>query len=154
MADTFIPYRNRPALDKGARISWTELESGMLFEPLAGEPNLRRVRGVPQFMWHGEHRSPSYLVGSEDEVDGRPCGGVIGCGDETYVRRYLDDGRPVYRSDSAFTLDDDETVNRLRVEFAAQITELTAAVAAQPADDVLAHRLRIAKSNLTHLVEQ
>ena len=128
MAETFIPYRDRPALDKGTRISWTELESGMLFEPLAGTPTLRRVRGIPAFFWHGEHRSPSYLVGSEDEADGRPCGGVIGCCDEFYRRRYLDDGRPVYRSESAImNEDDDKIIERLRGEFTAQVENLDAA---------------------------
>jgi hypothetical protein len=145
---TFIPYRDRPALDKGAQISWTELESGMLFEPLTGAPTLRRVRGIPQFIWYGEFRSPSYMIGSEDEMDGRPCGGVIGVGDEKYTRSYLPDGRPVYRSDAAFTLDDDATIERLRGEF----TDLVAELRSDP--DASAERLRVAEANLARLDER
>lgn len=155
MPDTFIPYRDRPALDKGPRISWTDLESGMLFQPLAGTPSLRRVRGVPQFIWHGEYRSPSYMIGSEDEVDGRPCGGVIGCGDEFYKRSYLDDGRAVYTiSDSGSFSTDAETIARLRVEFTAKLAEAMAAVADQPNDPNLSRRLRIADVNLAKLDEK
>jgi len=97
--DAFVPYRARPALDKGETIDWSELESGMLFEPMAGAPSLRRVRGVPTAFG-----DDGYLVGSED-MDGCPKGGIVGCaarlGDpedtgDQYRRRYLDDGRPVY----------------------------------------------------------
>lgn len=153
MTDTFIPYRDRPALDKGKKISWVDLESGMLFQPLAGEPSLRRVRGVPQFIWWGEHRSPSYMIGSEDEVDGRPCGGVTGVVEEEYVRSYLADGRPVYTSNSYFSMDDDEAIEKLRPLFAAKITETEAALAADPDNTDLARRARIAKQNLTTLEE-
>jgi hypothetical protein len=153
MSDTFIPYRERPALDKGPKISWTDLESGMLFQPGAGAPTLRRVRGIPQFIWW-ENRSPSYMIGSEDEVDGRPCGGVVGCGDDTYIRSYLPDGRPVYSCTSDFPyLDDDAIAERLRSEFAAKIDETTAALAESPDDQTLIHRARIAKDNLTKLTE-
>jgi hypothetical protein len=52
MTDTnpepFVPYRERPPLDKGEIITWRELESGMLFEPgVLSDPRRRRVRGTP-----------------------------------------------------------------------------------------------------------
>jgi hypothetical protein len=146
--ETFTPYRDRPALDKGARISWTELESGMLFRPGAGEPNLRRVRGVPQFTWYGENRTPSFLIGSEDEVDGRPCGGVIGDGGEFYTRSYLDDGRAVYTSNMALGELTDEIIERLRTEFTAKLDTLRAT------PDVDTRLLHIAEQNLAKLDER
>jgi hypothetical protein len=152
--ETFTPYRDRPALDKGPLISWTDLESGMLFQPLAGAPTLRRVRGVPQFIWYGIPPSPSYMIGSEDEADGRPCGGVIGVGDEQYRRSYLPDGRAVYTSNAAFTLDDEATIERLRTEFQAKIIETEAALAEFPGDFSLVRRAQIAQTNLTLLEER
>lgn len=155
MPETFIPYRDRPALDKGATIHWTDLESGMLFEPLAGAPTLRRVRGVPQFIWHGEHRSPSYMIGSEDEADGRPCGGVIGVGEEMYARHYLDDGRAVYRSSSSIGfMSDDELIVKLRRYFEAKVNELEQQPPRNPNDDEYQRRLQIARTNLAKLDER
>jgi hypothetical protein len=94
------------------------------------------------------------MIGSEDEVDGRPCGGVIGCGDEHYKRSYLPDGRAVYTSNGAFYLDDDQTIERLRTEFAAKIVETEAALAEFPGDLSLVRRAQIAKQNLTLLEER
>ena len=124
MTDTFVPYRELPALDKGPEIGWEDLESGMLFEPLAGSPNLRRVRGFPVFIWDGEFHAPAFLVGSEDAADGRPCGGVIGTAQERYVRRVLPDGRPVYRSTSDIGVSHADTVERLTRVFRARVDEL------------------------------
>lgn len=157
MADNFTPYRDRPALDKGAKISWTELESGMLFNPGVGAPSIRRVRGVPNFIWYGDRRSPSYMIGTEDAADGRPCGGVIGCADEFFIRTFLDDGRPFYRSDFGSSFDsDEETIERLRVEFTAKLAEVEALAADVNLDEdlSLAQRLRIAKENLEKLDER
>lgn len=154
MTDTFVPYRDRPALDKGASIPWTDLESGMLFEPLAGAPSTRRVRGVPQFIWHGEFRTPSYMIGSEDATDGRPCGGVIGDGNELYVRHYDDDGRAVYRSSSEIVRGcpaSEQIVGALRPLFEAKVAELLAS----PVDGhSYERRLRVARQNLTVLDER
>lgn len=147
MPDTFIPYRDRPALDKGPKISWTELESGMLFEPLAGTPSLRRVRGFPQFIWEGEFHAPSFLIGSEDAKDGRPCGGVIACGAEFYVRRYLNDGRPVYTSSLDIGVSNKDTIERLRKEFTKLIDEL------DRAGDRESLRMSTARKSLRTLTE-
>jgi hypothetical protein len=108
MTETFTPYRDRPALDKGEIITWRELESGMLFEPMAGAPSLRRVRGTPREITSDS--GPAYMIGSED-LDGCPKGGIIGTADDAelgytgdrYRRRYLDDGRPVYVLDLALS---------------------------------------------------
>jgi hypothetical protein len=154
MPENFTPYKDRPALDKGPRISWTDLESGMLFQPGAGLPTLRRVRGVPNFIWHGDFHSPSYMIGTEDAADGRPCGGVIGCGDEFYIRGYLDDGRPFYTTASAGSFATDaETIERLRIEFTAKLAEVQALVAADPENLALSRRLRIADENLAKIDE-
>lgn len=144
MPETFTPYRDRPALDKGQRITWLDLESGMLFCPLAGPPAMRRVRGVPQFLWYGEFRSPAYMIGTEDAADGRPCGGVIGCTNEVYRREFLDDGRPVYMQ-AIEELDD--SVEALRAMFTEKLAELRRAGAE-------GRRLSIAETNLTKLEER
>lgn len=89
--EKFIPYRNRPALDKGRIISWRDLESGMLFEPLAGAPSRRRVRGTPIPV----PTNSTYIVGSED-LGGVPKGGIVGNDTDRYMRSYDDDGRAVY----------------------------------------------------------
>jgi hypothetical protein len=91
----FVPFRERPALDKGPMISWRDLESGMLFRPAAGAPTLRRVRGTPRHL----ESDRGYLIGSEDEADGCPKGGIIGTDEDRYRREYLPDGRPVYNLD-------------------------------------------------------
>jgi hypothetical protein len=146
--ETFTPYRDRPALDKGPRISWVDLESGMLFRPGAGEPSLRRVRGIPQFIWYGATKTPSFMIGSEDEVDGRPCGGVIGDGGEFYTRSYLDDGRAVYTSNIELGESNEEIIERLRTELTRHFDILRA----NP--DADARRLRIAEENLVKLKER
>jgi hypothetical protein len=96
MTDTnpepFVPYRERPPLDKGEIITWRELESGMLFEPgVLSDPRRRRVRGTPIPVEANE----SYIIGSED-LDGTPKGGVEGCNDDFYRRTYDENGQAVY----------------------------------------------------------
>lgn len=90
--EPFVPYKDRPALDKGPVIVWRELESGMLFKPGISSPSIRRVRGTPMPV----HANGSYIIGSEDPANGRPCGGVEGTDSDIYDRSYLPDGRPLY----------------------------------------------------------
>jgi hypothetical protein len=97
-SDPFVPYRDRPALDKGERITWRDLESGMLFEPLAGTPSRRRVRGTPIPSGKG------YVIGSED-LDGTPKGGILGTDHDIYRRSYDDKGRAVYTLNLSATMD-------------------------------------------------
>lgn len=104
MPETFIPYRDRPALDKGQIITWRQLESGMLFEPLAGAPSRRRVRGTPT---ETSAEDRGYIIGSED-LDGTPKGGIHGTNQDCYQRFYDDDDRPVYRLDCSLDADDIE----------------------------------------------
>jgi hypothetical protein len=113
--EPFIPYRDRPALDKGEIITWRDLESGMLFEPGVSTPTRRRVRGTPSPF----AANRSYLIGSED-LDGTPKGGIEGTDQDCYRRFYDDDNRPVYliaydlQADDLHTEgpNDDEWINR------------------------------------------
>lgn len=96
MTDTnpepFVPYRDRPPLDKGEIITWASLESGMLFEPGAlSDPRRRRVRGTPIRV----EANRSYIIGSED-LDGTPKGGIEGCDTDMYRRTFDENGYPVY----------------------------------------------------------
>src|SRR4051812_14648753 len=91
-APEFVPYRDRPPLDKGQVITWRDLESGMLFEAgVLSDPRRRRVRGTPIPV----KENGSYLIGSED-LDGTPKGGIEGTDTDTYRRIYDEDGRAVY----------------------------------------------------------
>lgn len=90
MNDAFVPYIDRPALDKGPVIGWRDLESGMLFEPGVSAPARRRVRGTPQPIDNG------YLIGSEDVTTGDPKGGIMGADTDVYDRVYDSEGHAVY----------------------------------------------------------
>jgi hypothetical protein len=75
---------------------------------------------------------------------------VVGVAEELGARQYLADGRPVYTSSSAFTeVTDEETIERLRIEFTAQVARLTD----NPDLDEHGLRLRIAQQNLAKLDE-